>query len=276
MASSGRTGFTAHRLTTGRGNSVLVADFQPVSTVRRLGALLGDQGTDLAVCQLDPAQDLTRGAALTSLDEMAAEYAASFQAVDSAPRTTVIGYCSAAALALRIADRLAQDEIGRRRRVDVLLARPTWPDEELIGLILAKIRSDLGAETGPADKALAGLDLSGTAAESLIAVEELLRSDLRALAAMHGLDPDSGPMRELLGRFRGWLGFLLTARSALRSPWVRGLSVQVCADVTDNAYVPWFEPGSYAVATARFSEDEAAAGAELARALLGRLGEPRA
>jgi hypothetical protein len=270
MASSIRTGFTAHRLTAGRGGSVLVADFQPVSTLRRLGELLGDQGPDLAVCQLDPAQDLTCGAAPAPLDEMAAEYATSFQAVDSAPHTTVIGYCSAAALALRIADRLAPD-----RRVEVLLARPTWPDDELIGLVLAKIRSDLGAETSSDTEASAGLDLSGTAAESLSAVEELLRADLRALAATHGLDPDSGPMRELLGRFRGWLGFLLTARSALRSPWVRGLSVHVCADVTDNAYVPWFEPGSYAVATARFSEDEAAAGAELALALLGRLGDRR-
>lgn len=270
MASSIRTGFTAHRLTTGRGGSVLVADFQPVSTVRRLGALLGDQGTDLAVCQLDPAQDLTGGAALLPLDEMAAEYAASFQAVDSAPFTTVIGYCSAAALALRIADRLATG-----RRVEVLLARPTWPDDELIGQILAKIRADLGAETRSAAETSAGLDLSGTAPESLIAMEVLLRADLHALAAAHGLDPDSGPMRELLGRFRGWLGFLLSARSALRSPWVRGLSVHVCADVTDNAYVPWFEPGSYAVATARFSEDEAAAGEELAQALLGRLGDRR-
>ncbi|HEX5119580.1 MAG TPA: hypothetical protein VFW65_30695 [Pseudonocardiaceae bacterium] len=113
-----RSAFPTPRLTQGGAGSVQAADFQPFSTTRRLGKLLADRLDDLAIHQLDPAADLARGTDYVPLDRIAAEYAESFTAAAAAGPVTVIGFCSAAPLALRIADRLAAEN-----DVAVLLAR---------------------------------------------------------------------------------------------------------------------------------------------------------
>ncbi len=250
------------RLSAGASGSVLVIDFQPLSTGPRLGQLLADAGLDLTVHQLDPARELS-GDGYLSLDELAEGYADAFLRADPAPVTTVLGYCSAAALALRIADRLATG-----RAVSTMLLRPTWPDANLIGSLLAGVRAELGSATLPAP------DVGGDPRAALGGLERQLHAELRALADAHSLDPASRPLVELLERYRGWFGYLLAAQDGLRTRWPARpeLNLQVYTDAADSAAVPWTEAGDYGCRLLDLPADEAAATGRLAQAVLEHLG----
>lgn len=241
---------------------MLVVDFQPFATGRRLGELLAGEDLGLAISQLEPARDLV-GRDYLPLDELAAEYADSFEQMDCAPATTVLGYCSGAVLALRIAERLAGD-----RQVGVVLLRPTWPGPEMIAAMLSKVRSELGTPTGPAPELAAEPD------RVLAQIGQLLHAELRALAELHGLDPDSGPLFELLDRYRGWFGYLLAAQDGLRARRVPELDLQVLLEESESAAVPWFEPGSYRCRRLWLAEDDARATEQLARALAEQFRRP--
>ncbi|MBV9821597.1 MAG: hypothetical protein JO144_05085, partial [Actinobacteria bacterium] len=152
MAPSSRSTLVPERLSGGSSASVLVVDFQPFATGRRLGELLAaDPGQrDLSVFQLEPARDLgglggPAGLDYRTLDDLAAGYAEALLAEDRTPVSTVLGYCSGALLALRIAERLAA-----HRPVGVLLLRPSWPEAQTIAGMLARIRSELTASPGAA------------------------------------------------------------------------------------------------------------------------------
>jgi hypothetical protein len=256
-----RSPLLPERLASGSAASVLVVDFQPFTTSRRLGELIAELEPGVAVYQIEPARDLV-GRSYRSLAEMAGEYAASFTAADSAPVTTVLGYCSGAALAVRIAERLAGS-----RELSTVLLRPTWPGPELIGGILAKIRSELGTAPGP------GPDLTGEPQPTLDHVLDILHAELRALAQTHGLDPSSRPLTELLQRYQGWFSYLLAAQDGLREQ--RGaaeLDLQVVLDEAEPAEVPGFEPGSYRCRRLRLDSDDARATEQLAQAVSGRFG----
>lgn len=260
MAQPHPAALTPERLATGSAASVLVVDFQPFTAGRRLGQLLAEDLTDVAVYQLEPARDLL-GRPYLSLDELAGQYAASFAAADRAAVTTVLGYCSGAALALRIAERLAGG-----RKLSTALLRPTWPGPELIGAILGKIRSELGAATDPAP------DLAGAPAAALEKVLRLLHVELRALAQTHGLDPGARPLVELLERYQGWFSYLLAAQDGLRERRVPELDLQVVLDDAESAAVPWYEPGSYRCLRLQLDPDDAKATEQLARELADQLG----
>lgn len=272
MRQRSRPALLVERLATGTAGSVLVADFQPFAAGPRLAERLADGSHRLAVYQLDPARDLAGLPDYLPLDELADGYAERFAELctaggsdrgsecGSAVGSTVIGYCSAAALALRIAARLAAD-----RPVRVLLARPTWPDARLIGSILDSVRAELGGTGGAAP------ELTGEPPEVLAELVELLRAELRELARGHGLDPAGRPLIELAERYRAWFGYLLAAQDALRRPWSAELELRVYADELEPAGVPWYEPAAYRRQLLALGQDEDAAAGRLADALLRQL-----
>jgi hypothetical protein len=260
MAQPDRAPLAPERLASGSGASMLIVDFQPFTAGRRLGELLAADSPGIAVYQLEPARDLV-GKEYLPLDEMARQYAAAFLQADAAPATIVLGYCSGAVLAVRIAEQLA----GARELSTVLL-RPTWPGPGLIGAILGKIRSELGAAVSPSP------DLTGEPASVLEDVLRVLHEELRTLAQAHGLDPGSGPLMELLERYQGWFSYLLAAQDALRQRRVPQLDLQIVVDETDDAVVPWAEPGSYRRQRLALDADDARATEQLARAIADQFG----
>jgi len=252
--------FLPERLSSGTAGSVLVVDFQPYSSGKRLGELIAAGAPDRAVQQIEPARDLAARRDYLSLDELADEYASNCRAAGD---TVLVGYCSAAILAVRLADRLP----GSR----VVLLRPTWPDTAMVTETLADVRAELGAagELAP--------ELAGAAADVLGRLSDTLHRDLRALANLHGLDPTARPLLELLERYQGWFGYLLAARAAVDG--VRGRAdrpstdLLALADSAEQAAVPGLAAGSYRRRLVHLPDGATElATAELARLLLAELG----
>lgn len=254
MAPPSRSTLVPERLSGGSSASVLVVDFQPFATGRRLGELLAADPAqrDLSIFQLEPARDLA-ASDYRPVDELAAGYAEALLAEDQAPVSTVLGYCSGALLALRIAERLAG-----HRPVDVLLLRPSWPDTETIAGMLARVRAELSA-AGPAPR------LDAEPAAALAGIEQVLHADLRALAETHGLDPDAGPLAELLQRYRGWFGYLLAVRDGLRTGRPPRLAPHVLLDESEDAALPFADPAAHRTERLRLPADDTEATEQLAR-----------
>lgn len=224
--------FLPERLSSGTAGSVLVVDFQPYSSGKRLGELIAAGAPERAVQQIEPARDLAARRDYRSLDELADEYASSYQPADA---PVLVGYCSAAILAIRLADRLP----GSR----VLLVRPTWPDTAMVAETLADVRAELGAAGEPAP------ELTGATADVLARLSDTLHRDLKTLATMHGLDPAGRPLLELLERYQGWFGYLLSARAAVDDLRDRAdrpsTDLLALADSAEQATVPGLAAGSY-------------------------------
>jgi len=251
------------QLSNGTAASVLVVDFQPYATGRRLGELLAAEELDLSVYQLEPARDLVGRQGYLPLTEMAAEYAESFTGLDQAASTTVLGYCSGAVLALRIAELLAAD-----RRVAVTLLRPTWPGLDTIAGMLAAVRAELGTATDPPP------GLSGAPEAVLAGIDRLLNAELRALAERHGLEPDSGPLLELAERYRGWFGYLLAVQDAGSNRLAPGLALDLLLDEAESCAVPGIEPGRYHCRRLALPADDSQATVRLAAVVARRFRAP--
>jgi hypothetical protein len=261
MTPPNRTCLIPERLTPGDAEPVIVADFLRFSAGKPLSQLISARGEGHPVYRVDPVTDLARNGAYFSLAALAAGYADAFlQEAVACDRTMVVGYCSAAALALRIAAQLAGS-----RDVLAILVQPSWPDTTMIRSDFARFRADLGAanESCP--------DLEENPSRSLSQLGHLLHADLRAMATAHGLDESSSALAELLARYRAWLGFLLACRDALREPWSYKLSLNVLADAAGNALVPWFAPGSYQVTQLQPPDAEPVSGPDLARSVLAQI-----
>jgi len=199
---------------TGAG-TVVVIDFQRVSAQPRLGELLvAESGGATHVLPLDPAQDLgvrlSAGEPLPTLRELAAGYEALIRRESAAP-VTVVGDCSSAALALAVADRLGH--------VNTLLHQPTWPDTGVVRALFAHLRAELGADPDVGEPA----ELADAAPRALEAALGVLSADLDAFARRHAVPATSRVFADMLVRYRGWLGYLLAARDAVRAErsWFR-------------------------------------------------------
>lgn len=260
MAQQRRSPLVPQRLSSGTEASVLVVDFQPYATGRRLGELLAGEQLGLSVYQLEPARDLVGEPGYLPLAEMAAEYAESFTGLDRTASTTVLGYCSGAALALRIAELLAPD-----RPVAVTLLRPTWPGLDTIAGMLAAVRAELGPATDPSP------ELSGAPDAVLTNIDRLLNAELRALAERYGLEPDSGPLLELAERYRGWFGYLLAVRDAGSVSLAPGLALDLLLDEAESCEVPGIEPGDYRCRRFALPADDSQATVRLAAVVAQRL-----
>ncbi|CAL9444062.1 hypothetical protein SUDANB95_02294 [Actinosynnema sp. ALI-1.44] len=194
------------RLSTGDGAAVLVADFQPLTASPRLSRLVSDIATGHPVYQVDPRGAVSGDRLYAALPELAEETAATFLATEppeAAGRPVfVVGHCSAAALSLRIADRLAGE-----REVTAVLVQPSWPGDDHVTERFAEFQGKLGVggEACP--------DLDGDPWATITGMEQLMTDGLAAVAKRLGLGKPPLAFAELQVSYRTWLAFLLACRN---------------------------------------------------------------
>lgn len=194
------------RLSSGDGAAILVADFQPLTAAPRLSKLVSDAATGHSVHQVDPRGAVSGDRLYAAVPELADETAALFRAAESsaAPdrRVFVVGHCSAAALSLQIADRLAGD-----REVTAILVQPTWPGTDHVTERFAEFQGKLGVADLPLP------DLDGDPWSCIAGMEQLMNEGLAGLAKRLGLSKAPLAFSELLVSYRTWLAFLLACRN---------------------------------------------------------------
>jgi hypothetical protein len=259
-------GALLQRLTDGDARPVLVADFQAWATAPRLSELLSHRTTTSAVHRIDPISVLAKEKRYVPLTELADACAERYLA---APRTDgpvhVVGHCSASALALHVARRLADE-----RDVTVILVAPTWPDSDLVRAKFTEFLEKIGAPARPCPA------LGGDPAAAVDSLAEALWDELVAIANARGVDP-AGVFAELLGWYRGWLAFLLACHHDPTATWLRPgapepAAVVVLTGPDATPHVPGLVPGSYAVAQVPVLAQNSPITPDLADALLPHLG----
>lgn len=227
------------RLVAGPAEPVVVADFQPFSSALRLSQLVSGRAEGRPVYQVDALGVLSHGRRYISLPDLAAEAAASFARSQPPDGPAfVIGYCSAAALAVRIARLLAP-----ARETAVVLLRPSWPDTSVVERQFEELATNLGAGQ------LACPELDGDPDRSVRRMAGLLDGAVAALAASQGLDDGSADVfGELLLTYRSWLAFLLACRNDSLDSWAGEIAtVTVLAENPDQATVPGLAAGDFEV-----------------------------
>jgi surfactin synthase thioesterase subunit len=241
------------RLTEGDEEPViLIVDFVPLSSAQRLGPLLCAHSTGREIYQIDPVTDLTASSSYVPLPDLAAVYSQAVlaQGITDHP-TVVIGYCSAAALAL-----LITDDLARYCRVSPVLVCPTRPDPGLIAAEFARFQADLGVAAGPCPSL-------GDAPDAVLEqMEAQLQRDLIAMAIANGFDTSNSALTYLLARYRSWLGFLLASSVATISPSPAQSPIQVILGSDDHEDLSWLGASRvhrFPVADKEFSESPSVA-----------------
>jgi hypothetical protein len=227
-----RSDLILRQLTAGDARPVLVADFQAFSSAARLSHLISARAQGQPVYQVDPLNALSGDRAYMSLADMAAEAAEEFGRDEPADGpASVIGYCSAAALALHVATLLA-----RSRPTVAVLLRPSWPDTEMITTQFATLVANLrtSGRSSPV--------LDGDPGECVTNMEQMLRAEVAALAASQGLEGAEDTFTELLMTYRSWLAFLLACRNDPRSAWADGGAAVTVLTEMPEASVPGLSP----------------------------------
>lgn len=229
-----RSDLILRQLTTGDARPVLVADFQAFSSAPRLSHLISTRAQGQPVYQVDPLNALSGDRAYMSLAEMAAEAAEEFDRGEPVGGpASVIGYCSAAALALHVATLLA-----RSRPTVAVLLRPSWPDTEMITTQFATLVASLRTSGRPSPV------LDGDPGECVTSIEQMLRADVAAVAASQGLEGAEDTFTELLMTYRSWLAFLLACRNDPRSAWADGGGAVTVLTELPAASVPGLSPSA--------------------------------
>jgi hypothetical protein len=217
------------RLSPGDGEPILVADFQPFSDAPCLSGLLaGLAGAARPVYQVDAVGALSAGQAYLSVSALAAASVREFLADDPGGQVTVVGHCSAAALALHIARLLAPG-----RDVVAVLVQPTWPDDEHVRIRFGEFLANVNAGDPPCP------DLDAEPAACVAEMERVLREALIELAESMDLGSSADPFLDLLTWYRAWLSFLLACKND--SPGGEGAwpaAVRVLTDAVGVAEVP--------------------------------------
>jgi hypothetical protein len=258
------SGALLQRLTGGAGAPVLVADFQAWATAPRLSELLSRRTTTSPVYRIDPISVLSTDERYVPLTELADACAEHYLAAAPTGRQLhVVGHCSASALALHVASRLAGE-----RGVTVILVAPTWPDERLVQAKFAEFLANIGAPARPCPA------LGGDPAAAVDRLEEALRDELVAIAHARGVDPAAGVFAELLGWYRGWLSFLLACHHDPSASWraPEPAGVVVLAGPGTAPHVPGLVAGAYPVAEVPVLAENSPITPDLADALLPHLG----
>lgn len=271
----GHCPLTVEQLTAGTGNPIVVVDFLQLTSARPLAEVLSARGGGRPIYRIDPVTDLAHDDRYRPLESLADGYAGACMRNGLVRgELTVAGYCSAAALALLLAARLA-----RLATVGAILIQPTWPNTRSICEHFRSFRADLGASVNqlPSHGTDTGL-LPDTAADPNLILQQMhaiLERDLRAMAMTHGLDLASPGLPELLARYRAWLGFALATREALAHPWPCDIHPQVLAGADGKPHMPWLDPASYRVVRLPVTEEELLTDPAFADSLLA-LAEPAA
>jgi hypothetical protein len=192
-------------LGTGRsGRAAIVIDFAAPTAARRIGAIVRDFRGAHTVCQLDPAEYLTgvtEPVPFGTLTEVCARSVV--RAMAGFSEIIVVGYCSAALLALRISEHIAENV-----QSSAVLITPTRPDSALVREEYLRFREDLGAG------AAAASDTRTDRTMTLTDMMAVLDADLHTVATRKGLPGDSPVFREMLDRYRAWLSFLSATSDA--------------------------------------------------------------
>ena len=226
------------RIVGGAAKPVLVADFQAFSSAPRLSHMVSDRADGRPVFQVDPLGALSQDRPYISVADLAAEAVGSFGRAQPADGPAfVIGYCSAAALAVRIAALLA-----RTREATAVLLRPSWPDSDGVRATFTTLAANLGARELPCP------ELDGDPDHCVRLMAELLGAELKALAASQGLDGSAETFGELLLTYRSWLAFLLACRNdSLADEAGETTAVKVLTECRDGVTVPGLPAGKFEV-----------------------------
>lgn len=245
------------RLTKGTGPTFVVIDFFPLSATPRLSDILAAYGGEADIVQIDPAADLVPTGEHLSLEELAGSYRRALTEAGLLRRDlTVVGYCSAAPLALAVAARLA----GHQHPATILVF-PSWPDRQLVGAEFGRIRSRLGAAGGEA------VMTSATPSALLAELTTLLDQDVRAMADRNHLGTSSTVIDEMIARYRAWFSFLLAAADAIPSA---SAFTSVADVIIDDAPPRWLPAGSRTTTLAFPVTRDGDAAKRLARRVLGQ------
>ncbi|MBC3840288.1 hypothetical protein GXW82_08940 [Streptacidiphilus sp. 4-A2] len=179
---------------------------------------------DWSVLRVDPVADLSDSSSWLPLCELAEEYARLIAALDRTP-AVLVGYCSAAPLALTIAARLAHGGTD----VPVLLLAPRFPDRRQVLDDLSYIRRSIGGPAGreAAEPPTDGAALPDDPVDVVRHIGSLLWSDLTAATAEPSDAPATALIADLVSRYTAWLGYLLSAADA--APAVPPADVRVIA-----------------------------------------------
>jgi hypothetical protein len=250
------------QLAPGAAQPVLVADFQAFSSAPRLSHLVSNRTEDRPVYQVDPLGALSQNRSYISLAELAADAAELFARSQPADGPAfVIGYCSAAALAVRIAGLLAHS-----RETTAVLLRPSWPDIASIEVQFARLAANVGAGQLPCP------DLDGDPDRCVRRMAGLLRAELEALVTSQGLDPSADTFGELLLTYRSWLAFLVACRDDSRAGWTGGkAAVTVLTETPGDVAVPGLAAGQFAVCPLPALDDDNPVTPEVADLLVAQL-----
>lgn len=229
-------------LSVAQRSPVLLVDFRMFSDEPTLATLLRRAGPR-GLYQIDGVKAFAAVGQQPSLTELAQACAAALERLPAEP-VVIVGYCSAAVLALSIRERLSA---ASARRPALMLVNPTLVDDELIDASFAALRTSLGAQSapglpGPLDldtmlAALAGYVTRHLAAQRMDQVEIELMSEL------------------IIERYAHWLGFLLASRDAEVQPPGTPVEAVLSADQSFSPPANW-PPGL--VETSRLDEDAAA------------------
>lgn len=225
------------RLSSGDADPILVADFQAMSMAPRLSEMLREQLAGRAVFQLDPIGVLSGPRRYLPMPELAAAGAAEFRAA-GADRgdVLVIGHCSAAPLALRVAAELAST-----RTVTAVLVNPSWPDDEHVAAKFAEFLAKFGPGPYPAP------ELSGDPDEVVASLERVFQDKIAALAASRGISSTAGAFTDLILWYRAWLAFVLAGRNDQPLEPGRWPAVTVLSDAAPRVAVPGLDRDAYSV-----------------------------
>ncbi|MEU9147281.1 hypothetical protein [Streptomyces sp. NPDC048349] len=206
VADTSRPLVSLSALSSGDDAPVVVVDFSKFTGEKTVSELLGSLIEDRPVLKVDPVADLSVTTAWLSLQELARAYTELLCELEQSP-ALLVGYCSAAPLALAIAEELAAAD----RTVPVQLIAPGFPDRLLVHEELTEIRQSIGAPSTAEDF---GLDSdSGVAMDQIRAV---LQRDLVAAAVANGLSVVEAEIltEELGARYGAWLAYVLSAADA--------------------------------------------------------------
>jgi hypothetical protein len=232
------------RLSTGEAGPILVADFQAMSMAPRLSEMLSEFAPDQSVFQIDPVRVLSGKRLYVPLPELAAACAGDFlgpHAGDSLSpgpeddHVCLVGHCSAAPLALRVAGLLAAT-----RPVTAVLLNPTWPDDDHVAAKFAEFLTRFGTASRPCP------DLDANPDRVVSAMAQLLHDEMMALAASRGVTGSAGAFSDLLVWYRAWLAFLLAGRNDSPIEAAAGrAAVTVLSDSPSAVTVPGLSQDAY-------------------------------
>jgi hypothetical protein len=225
------------RLSPGDADPILVADFQAMSMAPRLSEMLGEHLAGRAVFQLDPIAVLSGTRRYRSMPELAAAGAEEFRAAGADHGDLlVVGHCSAAPLALRVAA-----ELAGTRTATAVLVNPSWPDDEHVAAKFAEFLGKFGPAPHPVP------ELSGDPEEVVASLERVFQDKIAVLAASRGISGTAGAFTDLIVWYRAWLAFVLAGRNDPPLEPGRWPAVSVLSDAAATLAVPGLDRGAYPV-----------------------------